>query len=80
MRQEDRGLYYCIADNGVENSDRRSIRLEVEFPPKISVPRPRIAQAVDYDIELECRVEAFPAPSVLWYKNGVQISNYGDYR
>lgn len=79
-RKEDRGLYYCIADNGVENPDRRSVSLEVEFPPKISAPRPKVAQALDYDIELECRVEAYPAPSVLWYKNGEQINNNGDYR
>lgn len=59
--------------------DRRSDSLEVEFPPKISAPRPKVGQALDYDIELECRVEAYPSPAVMWFKNGVQISNDGDY-
>lgn len=78
--KQDRGLYYCIASNGIGKQDRRAVNFEVEFPPKISIPRPKVAQALDYDIELECRVEAYPAPTVLWYKYGEQLHNEGDYR
>lgn len=80
VEKQDRGLYYCIADNGIGKPDRRAVNFEVEFSPKIVIPRPRVAQAIDYDIELECRVEAYPAPTVVWFKNGVQLYSEGDYR
>ncbi|XP_021711599.1 lachesin [Aedes aegypti] len=77
--REDRGTYFCIADNGVGKPDSRTINLEVEFAPVISVPRPKVAQATEYDIELECVVQAFPSPAVSWFKNGQQIHNGGSY-
>lgn len=80
VQKEDRGLYVCIADNGEGKPDRRSVNFEVEFAPTISVPRPRVAQALDYNIELECRVEAYPAPTVVWYRNGNQIFDDSDHR
>ena len=75
----DRGTYYCTADNGV-GVDTKTINFEVEFPPAITVVRPKVAQALDYDIELECKIEAYPAPAVTWHKNGTQIFNSHDYR
>lgn len=79
VKHNDRGLYYCIADNGV-GADKRSVGFDVEFPPQISVPRPKVAQALDYDIELECRVEGYPAPSVSWFKDDQEIHNNDEYR
>ncbi|XP_031640778.1 lachesin-like isoform X2 [Contarinia nasturtii] len=79
VSQQDRGVYYCIADNGIGQPDQRSVNLEVEFPPKITAPRPRVAQALGYDIELECKVEGFPAPQVSWYDGDKQILHEGDY-
>lgn len=80
VSKADRGLYYCVANNNIGTPDTRSVNFDVDFPPKISVARPRVAQALDYDIELECKVEGYPAPSVEWYKNGVQLYNENDYR
>lgn len=77
---QDRGIYYCIADNGIGSPAKRTVNFEVEFPPKISVPRPRVAQAINYDIELECKVESFPAAEISWYKDGTQIQNEDDFR
>lgn len=81
VTKEDRGLYYCTANNGVGDPHKRSVNFEVEFAPSISVPRPKVAQALEYNIELECRVEAYPAPSVAWYRNDLQIhDDSDDYR
>lgn len=80
VTKEDRGLYFCTADNGVGPPAKRSVNFEVEFAPSISVPRPKVAQALDYNIELECRVEAYPAPTVVWYKDDLQIHDSSDYR
>lgn len=79
VAKEDRGLYICTADNGVEKAAKRSVNLEVEFAPIISTPRPKVAQALDYNIELECKVEAYPAPTVVWFKGEQQIHEDSDY-
>ncbi len=76
VTKEDRGTYYCIAEN-VVGKDKKNIDFEVEFAPIISIPRPKVAQALDYDIEFECVVIAFPAPAVSWHKNGVEL-NYSE--
>lgn len=80
VKREDRGRYICEANNGVGKAATKNIGLEVEFPPTISVPKPKVAQALDYDILLECRVEAYPAPAVVWYRNGEQLFNGDDYK
>ncbi|XP_055524701.1 lachesin-like isoform X2 [Wyeomyia smithii] len=79
LAKEDRGTYFCLADNGVGKPDSKTINLEVEFAPVISIPRPKVAQATEYDIELECVVQAFPSPSISWFKNGHSIHNGGSY-
>ena len=35
VKKEDRGTYYCVADNGVGKSARRNVAVEVEFPPDV---------------------------------------------
>lgn len=77
---QDRGIYYCIADNGIGQPAKQTVNFEVEFAPKISVPRPRVAQAIGYDIELECKVESFPAAEIAWYRGDSQIYNEDGYR
>ncbi|XP_025203435.1 lachesin-like isoform X2 [Melanaphis sacchari] len=80
ITKEDRGTYYCVAENGVGKGARRNIAIEVEFSPVITVPKPRLGQALQYDMDLECHVEAYPPPAVIWLNNGVQLSNNQHYR
>lgn len=79
IRKEDRGTYYCVAENGVGKGTRRNIAVEVEFSPVITVPRPRLGQALQYDMDLECHVEAYPPPGIIWLKDDVQLSNNQHY-
>lgn len=67
MHKEDRGTYYCFAENGVGRGDRRNVNLEIEFPPVITVTRQRVSQALKNDVDLECHVESFPPPQVRLY-------------
>lgn len=79
IHKEDRGTYYCVAENGVGKGARRNIAVEVEFAPVITAPRPRLGQALQYDMDLECHVEAYPPPAIVWIKEDVQLSNNQHY-
>lgn len=79
VRKEDRGTYYCVADNGVSRGDRRNINVEVEFSPVITAPRPRLGQALQYDMDLECHIEAYPPPAIIWLKDDIILSNNQHY-
>lgn len=79
VRKEDRGTYYCVADNGVSRGDRRNINLEVEFSPVITAPRPRLGQALQYDMDIECHIEAYPPPAIIWVKDDIILSNNQHY-
>ncbi|XP_033325201.2 septate junction protein lachesin isoform X2 [Megalopta genalis] len=79
IRKEDRGTYYCVAENGVGRGIGRNINVEVEFAPVITAPRPRLGQALQYDMDLECHVEAYPPPAITWYKDNTQLSNNQHY-
>ncbi|KAH8243381.1 hypothetical protein KR032_007099, partial [Drosophila birchii] len=75
VHRMDRGGYYCIADNGEGQPDKRLIRVEVEFRPQIAVQRPKVAQMVSHTAELVCSVQGYPAPSVVWHRNGIQLQS-----
>ncbi|CAG0887216.1 unnamed protein product [Darwinula stevensoni] len=79
IKKEDRGTYYCVAENTVGKGARRNVAVEVEFSPVISVPRPRVGQALQYDMDLECHIEAYPPPAISWHKDGFQLSNNQHY-
>lgn len=80
ITKEDRGTYYCVAENGVGRGARRNIAVEVEFAPVITVSKRRLGQALQYDMDLECHVEAYPPPAIVWLFNGVQLINNQHYR
>ncbi|XP_022161313.1 lachesin-like [Myzus persicae] len=75
----DRGTYYCVAENGVGKGARRNIAIDVEFAPVITVPETSLGQALRYDIDIVCHVEAYPPPAIIWLNNGVELSNNQHY-
>ncbi|KAK9754133.1 Immunoglobulin I-set domain [Popillia japonica] len=79
VRKEDRGTYYCIADNSVGKGTRRNINIEVEFAPVVTIPRPRVGQALQYDMDMECHIEAYPLPGITWLKEGIVLSTNQHY-
>lgn len=79
VTKEDRGTYYCVADNGVSPGARRGISVEVEFKPVVRVGQFRYEQALQYDANLHCKIEAFPSPSISWFKDGHELSNNQHY-
>ncbi|XP_068236551.1 lachesin-like [Palaemon carinicauda] len=80
VRKEDRGTYYCIAENQVGRGARRNINVEVEFAPVVSAIRPRVYQALQYDMDLECHVEAYPPAAITWIHKQEALVNNQHYR
>lgn len=79
VTKEDRGTYYCVADNGVSPGARRGMSVEVEFKPVVRVGQIRYEQALQYDADLHCYIEAFPSPSISWVKDGHELNNNQHY-
>lgn len=69
----DRGTYYCIAENDVGKGAKRHVGVEVEFAPVVTLTRTHYKQALGYDMDLHCQVEAYPEPSILWLNNQHQL-------
>lgn len=76
--KDDRGIYYCIAENDVGQT-RRSVFVEVEFAPQVSLVKSKYQQAVGYMAELHCSVEASPAADISWLKDGYQINSDNNF-
>ena len=55
-----------MATNVVGQGARRNVDVEVEFKPFITIPRKRLGQALQFDMDLECRIEAYPPPAIKW--------------
>ncbi|CAG2106450.1 unnamed protein product [Medioppia subpectinata] len=75
VTKNDRGTYYCIADNSVGKGARRNVGVEVEFAPAVTTDRPRYEQALQYDADLHCHIESFPNPSIIWLKDGYELKD-----
>jgi hypothetical protein len=75
LQKEHRGTYYCVATNVVGQGARRNIDVEVEFAPSIKVVRKRVGQALQFDADLECHIEAYPPPAIKWYRDNILLSN-----
>merc|ERR1712177_21656 len=74
-----RGTYYCVATNVVGTGSRRNIDVEVEHTPSLSIPRKRLGQALQFDMDLECKIEAYPPPAIKWYRDTLPITNNQHY-
>lgn len=70
VTKDHRGTYYCVATNVVGTGARRNINVEVEHKPVISIPRKRLGQALQFDMDLECKIEAYPPPAIRWFREG----------
>ena len=85
MNRAGRGTYYCTAHNDFSENCQgsgvtRSIIVNVEFPPEVIVGRPRYGQALDYDIDLECKVTGYPVPNITWVKDEQVLTNDSKYK
>lgn len=86
VKKEDRGTYFCVADNGVGKPAKRHVALDVEFAPSfVDENTDRVyRQAFNFEVGLVCSVEAYPPATITWIHNGIQKGvtdeNYSIYK
>jgi len=81
-RKEDRGVYYCLASNGVNptKTEQHTVVVIIQFAPVVTTSKHFRGQALKYYMDLDCHVEAYPVSTVVWMRNGVQLSNDQYYK
>lgn len=75
VTKEDRGTYYCIANNGVGREAKRNVKVFVEFPPEVILEQKEYSQALGYPADLVCNVESYPMAEVMWLKDNYRVQD-----
>ncbi|XP_029939526.1 hemicentin-1, partial [Salarias fasciatus] len=74
----DSGTYSCVASN-VEGKARKNYRLNIQVPPSISgseMPS-EVGVLLNESIQLICRAQGTPTPTIQWLKDGEAINSVG---
>ncbi|XP_035384811.1 hemicentin-1 isoform X2 [Electrophorus electricus] len=71
----DSGTYTCLASN-VEGKAHKSYHLTIHVPPSIigSELPGEVSVMLNASVQLLCRVEGFPTPTIQWLKDGKALS------
>ena len=69
------GTYVCLASNGFGKDATASIKVLVEYEPEIEVEELFIHSQPGDQAELVCNLHAMPAPTVVWRKDGVDVTS-----
>ena len=70
VTRDSAGSYTCSADNGyTETPVRRTVIVQVQYSPSLTVRERTIHTAKGEEEELVCRVTGVPSPSLTWYRN-----------
>ncbi|KAK2908097.1 hemicentin-1 isoform X2 [Channa argus] len=78
LQLSDSGTYTCVASN-VEGRADKKYHLTIQVPPSISgseLPS-EMRVLLNESIQLACRVQGTPTPTIQWLKDGEVINNMG---
>ncbi|XP_058119002.1 hemicentin-1 isoform X1 [Anopheles ziemanni] len=73
VERQQAGVYQCTADNSVGDPVTVDMRLDVLYPPDISVEKSWIHSGEGFEAQLECIVHADPQPTVSWNQNSFPL-------
>ncbi|XP_041760548.1 neural cell adhesion molecule 1 isoform X1 [Anopheles merus] len=73
VERQQAGVYQCTADNNVGEPVTVDMRLDVLYPPDISVEKSWIHSGEGFEAQLECIVHADPQPTVSWNQNSFPL-------
>ncbi|XP_055375123.1 lachesin isoform X2 [Condylostylus longicornis] len=78
LERRQMGAYLCIASNDVPPAQSKRVSLSVHFAPMVHAASQLLGAPLGSDVQLECQVEASPAPVSYWLKGG-RISTVTQY-
>jgi hypothetical protein len=71
--KHDRGEFFCTTETEDRIQFVKRIILDVNFAPDIYVKNTRTNATLGTELELECMVDALPAPIISWTLNGTVL-------
>jgi len=75
VSRKHEGTYVCLASNGFGQDATARIKVLVEYEPEIEVEELFIHSQTGDQAELVCNVHAEPTPTVVWRKDGVDVTS-----
>lgn len=71
VSMKDRGIYSCDAENS-QGISQKIFKIEIHSAPFITDGIREVAEEKPLGdfVELDCNIDGFPTPTVLWFKNG----------
>ncbi|XP_049772400.1 protein amalgam-like [Schistocerca cancellata] len=73
------GEYECTAENTYGKSNPAHVKVVVHYKPKVTAIKESVISGVEYESELECRVDSEPKAKVKWQKDGRLIEPSNDF-
>ncbi|EFX62928.1 hypothetical protein DAPPUDRAFT_50312, partial [Daphnia pulex] len=80
VQDDDAGQYTCIATNSqglvsasilINVTSNQRHQLFLNFPPKFDFARDNTSTSEGTKVELHCRAEGYPAPTIQWDRDSV---------
>ncbi|XP_055294810.1 lachesin [Sitodiplosis mosellana] len=78
LERKQMGSYLCIASNDVPPAVSKRVSLSVHFAPSVRAPSQLLGAPLGSDVQLNCQVEASPAPVSYWLKGGKLQGSLGN--
>ncbi|XP_048587479.1 hemicentin-2 isoform X1 [Nematostella vectensis] len=74
VSRDDRGQYYCLANNSVSNVTSSATQLTVFFAPSITTQPQNQTKVEGEIVTLNCTVTGDPVPTVYWSRDGSNLT------
>ncbi|KFB46823.1 AGAP002268-PA-like protein [Anopheles sinensis] len=73
--QHHSGNYTCYADIAGQRVTSENSTIVVEYAPKAPVPNVALLEEYGTPVEMECQIDALPAPEFQWYYQSLDQTN-----
>eukprot|EP00092_Neocalanus_flemingeri_P092570 GFUD01117529.1.p1 GENE.GFUD01117529.1~~GFUD01117529.1.p1 ORF type:complete len:486 (+),score=120.08 GFUD01117529.1:165-1622(+) len=68
------GTYMCSASNGNGQGASKQVEVVVQYSPEVEVTEVFVHTQTGDEAEIVCRVHAVPKPTIIWSKDGQELS------
>ncbi|XP_060555528.1 opioid-binding protein/cell adhesion molecule homolog [Ruditapes philippinarum] len=72
-------VYECVANNDIEPTASKRMKVSVEFPPEVQLYNTRMGQGQGKETIIDCKITANPQGYIVWQRQGREITNSHKY-